>query len=182
MTIRISKEEFGELFDSFEHTAFRLEVRERYNVSYEQEHFRRFLAGSPDPDERRADYAKSWHVMLRRVRAAGCTFRRVRVVSLPPSDYNRYGLWSSQFTVADGDDIRYLDRAKASPELPDHDFWLFDSRTLVRMNFDEDDRPLRHEIVEDPAEIVKHNYWRDVAWHHAVKREDFATAELIGLG
>lgn len=42
------------------------------------------------------------------------------------------------------------------------------------MHFDEDDRLLGTEIIEDPAEVVQHNYWRDVAWHHAVRREDFA--------
>jgi hypothetical protein len=30
------------------------------------------------------------------------------------------------------------------------------------------------EIIEDPAGIVQHNYWRDAAWHYAVRRDDFA--------
>ena len=25
------------------------------------------------------------------------------------------------------------------------------------------------------AEIVKHNYWRDVAWHYAIRQDDFDT-------
>jgi hypothetical protein len=29
------------------------------------------------------------------------------------------------------------------------------------------------EVIEDPAEIVKHNYWRDVAQHHAIDRNGF---------
>lgn len=40
--------EFRQLFRSFTYTAFRLEVRDRYNVGYEAESVRRFLAGEPD--------------------------------------------------------------------------------------------------------------------------------------
>lgn len=42
------------------------------------------------------------------------------------------------------------------------------------MHFDGDENFLGGEIVEEPAEIVKHNYWRDAAWHCAVRRDDFA--------
>ena len=59
--------------------------------------------------------------------------------------------------------------------LPDHDYWLFDSRKLAWMHFDDtDDRFLGAEIIEDSAAIVQHNYWRDAARHWAVRRDDFA--------
>lgn len=57
--------------------------------------------------------------------------------------------------------------------------WLFDSRKLVRMHFDEDENFLGGEIIDDPAVIVQHNYWRDTAWHH-VKRDDLATEQHPG--
>ena len=41
-----------------------------------------------------------------------------------------------------------------------------------------EERFLGGEVIEDPAVIVQHNYWRDAAWHHAVRRDDFATEEL----
>ncbi|MGB6164049.1 MAG: DUF6879 family protein [Pseudonocardiaceae bacterium] len=81
---------------------------------------------------------------------------------------------------AAGEDIHYLARDQAqAATMPNHDYWLFDSRTLVRMHFDDADVFLGGEIVEEPAEIVQHNYWRDVAWHHAVRRDDFATEEHL---
>lgn len=46
---------------------------------------------------------------------------------------------------------------------------------LVVMRFDDDDRFIGGELVEDPAEIVRANYWRDAAWHKAVRRDDFAS-------
>lgn len=44
----VSGHTFGELFRSFEHTAFRLEQRERYNSPGEHEPIRKFLADEPD--------------------------------------------------------------------------------------------------------------------------------------
>ncbi len=108
-------------------------------------------------------------------------YSRARVVSVPFTDYSRFGLWASQFTVAAGEDIRYLTRNQAQRiGLPNHDYWLFDSRKLVRMHFDENDRFLGGEVIEDLAEIVQHNYWRDAAWRHAIERSDFAAEQGVG--
>jgi hypothetical protein len=99
----------------------------------------------------------------------------VRVVSEPLSDYSRFGVWISQFVNEAGDDVRYLTRDRAEAEnLPRHDYWLFDSRKLIRMHFGEDDRFLGGEVITEPAAIVQHNYWRDASWHHAVRRKEFA--------
>ena len=117
----------------FEHTAFRLEVRDRYDAPYENESLRRFLAGEQDD----LPWMQSWLVMLRDLTAQGRRFARVRVVSMPLTDYSRFGVWCAQFTNGAGEDIRYLTRDQAQAEgLPAHDYWLFDSRTLVRLHFD----------------------------------------------
>lgn len=164
-------DDFRQLFKTFDHTAFRLEVRDRYNVPEEAEMVRKFLTGEPDEGRK----SRPWLDLIREIRSAGKRFERVRVVSLPSTDYSRFGHAGAEINNWAGEEIRYLDRVKAeSVGLPNHDYWLFDSRKLARMHFDEDDRLLGTEIIEDPAEIVRHNYWRDVAWHHAIRREDFA--------
>lgn len=113
--------------------------------------------------------------MIRAETQAGRRFARVRVVSEPLTDYTRFGIWCAQFTNRAGEDIRYLPREKAhTAELPNYDYWLFDSHRLARMHFDDADQFLGAEIVEDPAVIMQHNYWRDAAWHYAVRRDDFA--------
>lgn len=119
--------------------------------------------------------------MLRKATAAGRHFARVRVVSLPLTDYSRFGVWCAQFTGGAGENIRYVTRDQAQAVgLPDQDYWLFDSSRLVRMHFDEQDRFLGGELVEDPTEIVQANYWRDAAWHKAVRRDDFADQQAVG--
>lgn len=114
--------------------------------------------------------------MIGEATAAGRRFSRVRVVSRPLTDYSRFGVWCAQFTNGAGEDIRYLERERAeAAELPDHDYWLFDSRKLIRMHFDKADRFLGGELVDAPAAVVQHSYWRDTAWHHAIRRDDVAT-------
>lgn len=146
-------------------------MRERYNAQREVESFRRFLDGEPD----NLEWAESWLSMVRKATTAGRRFSRVRVVSIPLSDYSRFSLRASQFTNAAGEDIRYVNRDAANDaQLPNHDYWLFDSRKLAMMHFSEHDRFLGAEIIEDPT---MHNYWRDVAWHCAVRRDDFDTEQ-----
>ncbi|MFC1440142.1 DUF6879 family protein [Streptacidiphilus sp. N1-10] len=169
-------DDFAKLFRTFEHTAFRLEVRDRYDASYENESLRKFLAGEPDD----LPWIQDWLTMISAATQRGLRFSRVRVVSLPLTDYSRFGVWCSQFTNGAGEDIRYLPRPEATAAgLPNHDYWLFDSCILVRMHFDDGDGFLGAEIIEEPAVIVEHNYWRDAAWHHARRREDFATEQRI---
>ncbi|MGB3438377.1 MAG: DUF6879 family protein [Actinophytocola sp.] len=160
--------DFRKLFREFKYTAFRLEVRDRYDDPHENESVRKFLAGEPDDLE----WSDTWLQIVREGRAQGRTFSRVRVVSVPLTDNSRFGLWASQFTVEAGEDIRYVARRDAI-DLPNHDYWMFDSCQVVRLNFDDNSVFLGAEFVESPVEVVQHNHWRDAAWHQAVRREDF---------
>jgi len=158
------------LFRTFEHTAFRLEVRESYNAPREVESFRLFRAGEPVD----LSWAETWFSMIRQATAGGRRFARVRVVSVPLSDYSRFGMLASRLTGEAGEDIRYLHRDIAEQlNIPNHDYWLFDSRKLVRMHFGEADKFQGGEIITDTTEIMNHNYWRDTAQHHAVIRDEF---------
>jgi hypothetical protein len=168
-----------ELLNSFEHTAFRLEVRDRYDEPDEHESLAQYLAGEPDD----LSWMQEWFDLVRKATANGKRVSRVRVVTVPLTDYSRFGLWCAQFTNSAGEDIRYLPRDDADAVgLPHHDYWMFDSTTLVRMNFDDNDMFLANELVDDPAVVVQHNYWRDAAWHHAVRRDDFASQQHLRRG
>lgn len=157
------------LFDSFEHTAYRLEVRERYNSKLDQlELFVR--------DGRVGiDWLEGWLDGVRTAASQGRTFKRVRVVDVPLSDYSRFSLWVAKYNNEAGEDIRYLARPDADKlGLPTFDYWMFDSRTVAMMHFGDEDVLLGFELIEDPAVVVDMNHARDVAWHHAVTRDAFA--------
>jgi hypothetical protein len=161
--------EFAELFRSFEHTAFRLETLEYYYSANEATALAQFTAGK----DVEMGWFGTWLAMIRAATAEGRRFTRVRVVSLPLSDYSRFGIFCSGYTGEAGEEIRYLTRDQATG-LPTYDYWLFDSRKLVRVHLTDDGHFLGGEVITDPAPVVQHAYWRDAAWHRAVRRDDFA--------
>lgn len=58
--------------------------------------------------------------------------------------------------------------------LPDYDFWLFDSKTLVQFAFDDEDTTLGVYVTQDPAEVLAACQARGAAWHHAIPTTEFA--------
>ncbi|ROT32387.1 DUF6879 family protein [Micromonospora sp. HM5-17] len=162
---------FRKLFVDFEHTAFKFEVRRAYGLPSEDLPFQQFLNGE-DPG---VEWLRDWLDLMREQTSTGKRVERVRVVDDPPSDYLRFEIFITPHNIAAGEDIRYLDRARARElQLPNHDFWLFDSRTLAILHFGEDDAFLGFEMVEDTDELLRHCYWRDVAWTRARRLSDQA--------
>lgn len=173
----IDDQRFKKLFDEYEHTAFRLEPRDRYNVPHDMELLADYLAGKP------LDLVSmdSWTSGVRTAASQGKRMSRVRVVSEPLTDYIKCSLIVAKTNNAAGEDIRYLPRDHAEKlGLPDTDWWLFDSVRAAILHFDDDDRPTgEYDLTEDLGFIVQCNHWRDVAWHHAVTREEFAAKHGI---
>lgn len=174
MIVLLSETELGDLLSGFTTSAFRFELRERYNSTVGAEPYRKWLAGEPD------DYAwhRSWMEKISRDVAVGKTWRRVRIVSVPPSDYTRYGMEVARLSVQAGEDIRYLRRDVAERlGLKPYDAWLLDDARLVRLHFsDADDTFTGAELVTGPEILKRHLEWRDVALKHAQPLEEFAAA------
>ena len=165
MSHLLSGEEFWQMFLSFEHTAFRLETRDSYDEPVEVEPYRRFLTGEPADNSWFMDYyrlVQGWVATGRRV-------ERVRVVTEPHSDYVRWSLGVAVLATEAGEDIRYLPRTRAAQlDLPDEDYWLFDSRRAARLHFGDGDQRVGVKLLEDPTAVARRCQWRDLAWHHAV--------------
>ncbi|MEV5572493.1 DUF6879 family protein [Spirillospora sp. NPDC052269] len=123
----VSGTAFVELFRTFAHTARRLEVRDRYDSPSEHEPLRRFLAGEPKD----MGWIQNWTRDVGQAVADGKVFQRVRVVSVPLSDYARFGLDLSRHNIATGEDIRSVDRRDAEG-VPGFDYWVFDSARAWR--------------------------------------------------
>jgi hypothetical protein len=156
---------FLDLFSGFEHTAYRLEVRRSYGVAEEDEPFRRFLAGDEPGDE----WLRPWLELMAGQTGMGKRVERVRVVDDPPSDYLRFEIANTCLNIEAGEDIRYLPRDMAQRmRLPEYDYWIFDSRFLVLLRFDDSDRFLGFERSADPDSVLRHLQSRDAAWHHAL--------------
>ncbi|MBB1245757.1 hypothetical protein GL263_19660 [Streptomyces durbertensis] len=158
----LSGEEFGRLFETFERTAFRLETLDEYDVEEEREEIARFLAGEdmgPDWDD------NPW---VRSMTDEGKSVERVHVLRSPLTDYLRYELSAYPGNVKAGEDIGIIDLVEQTVSgLPDHDFWLFDDRSVYRMHYTPEGRFVGGELL--PADrLAEYQGYRDLALNHAV--------------
>ncbi|MFG2721030.1 DUF6879 family protein [Streptomyces sp. NPDC048416] len=166
----ISFPEVAHMFADFKHTAWRLETRRGYASDRRGEKWQRWQAGQSIADEP----FDAWRTNVHKQTEEGKRFERVRVVDEPATEGQQYLLASGLGNVAAGEDIRNLTRSEASRlGLPAWDFWLFDSRTLVRFAFDDEDNTLGVIISEDPAEVLAACQARDKAWHYATRTGEF---------
>ncbi|WP_433890092.1 DUF6879 family protein [Streptomyces sp. CA-111067] len=167
----VDRDTFRRLFHTFKHTAWRLETRRGYASDRQDPDFRAFLAtGSApcDPDE-------PWFVNVRAQTAAGKTVGRVRIADKPPTTEQLFLLDYARHNAAAGEDIRYLWREDAGQAgLPAEDFWIFDSRLVALLHFDDQDNLLTVELITEPAEVVRYAVARDAAMHHAALYGQFA--------
>lgn len=145
--------------------AFHLEQRDAYNVTSEDEPFRRWRHVEPD------DYAwhSDWLSFVRQASAAGIQVQRVRVASVPHTEYIRWGLDVSPLNIEAGEDIRYLPRHLVEDiELPDEDYWLLDDDVLVLSVFSADGRTGGFARPSSPGLIGQCIAVRDQVWEQAI--------------
>ncbi|QTD99234.1 DUF6879 family protein [Streptomyces cyanogenus] len=170
----IDLDEFSDLFGKFEHTAWRLETRRRYASDEANDNWRQFVETGQADWTFDNPYCKT----IREQTDHGKRVERVRIVDQPPTTGQLYLLDNAKRNSAMGEDIRNLWRADADRlRLPAEDFWLFDSRLIALLRFDDDDQLTHVDLITEPAEVVRCCMVRDAAWHHAVPWKQF-TAEM----
>ena len=168
--MRLEGEAWSRYFQDFARSAFRLELHPVYTMPGEADELRRFRAGEKPPE----DYHYGWLDTLAAAVQAGKTMRRVRVVTRPLPAYIHYEFeWGFVYNVAAGEDIRVLDLTdQPGPTLPEHDFWLFDETTVVKLLYGPDGTQIGRELAEDP-DLDTYLGWRDGAWRDAVPFRDY---------
>ncbi|WP_338907067.1 DUF6879 family protein [Streptomyces nigra] len=167
----INDDTFGSYFETFQHTAWRLESRRGYGSDRASAKYQHWLETGELPD----DSDRPWCVNVRAQTAQGKRIERVRLTDDPPTSEQRYLLAAAATNNAAGEDIRYLRRADADKHsVPALDFWLFDSVFALALHFDAVDDYLGAELVNDPASVLKLCQIRDAAWHYAIRRDEFA--------
>jgi hypothetical protein len=169
--VRLDGDAWSRYFRGFASSAFRLELRQVYTMPDEVDDLAAFERGQLPPP----GYHYGWLDTVSDAVQAGKTFRRVRVVTRPLSFYTRWEfVWGYDWNVKAGEDIRILDLTNdAGPELPDHDFWLFDETTVVKLLYRPDGTQIGRELVEQP-DLSQYLAWRDTAWELAVPFTDYA--------
>ena len=172
----LSVAELDEFFERhFRRRAFRLEVRDAYEVASDGGDFARYMAGESLPDAARKN---AWLDELRADTAKGKAWQWVHVVRSPLSDYLRYSFeWGYAINIGAGADVRVLDLAeRARPAgLLDEDFWLLDDEAALVMVYDDANRFVGAEPVP-AAELPRYRAAQAAAWAAAQPFADYWAA------
>ena len=155
---------------TFGDSAFRLETRQSYAGSGEDEAFTAFLAEAAQPplDADDLDYLGS----VRAARQRGARWQRVHVIREPLTDYLRFELtWEYGPNVDAGEEVGLVVVGADEPwphDLPqERDFTLIDSRILFEQVYAPDGVWLGIEEVTNGDRIAQARRWRDVALRRA---------------
>jgi hypothetical protein len=168
----IALDKFDRLFTQFEHTAWRLETRRRYASDELTDTYAQFTRGEPVHWE---GIDAEWCAERREQAALGKRFERVRIADDPPTPGQLYLLDNARRNSAVGEKISNLWRSDAERlNLPAEDFWLFDSRLVALLNFDDADNLVSVELITEPSAVLRYSMARDAAMHHAIPYEEFA--------
>jgi|SoiMetStandDraft_2_1073263.scaffolds.fasta_scaffold428894_2 uncharacterized protein DUF6879 len=149
---------------NFQRSAFRLECLPEYKVPQEEEWLAAFKRDGSLPDLTPEN--DSWLKLVRTHAQHGCSMRRVRIVSHPLTDYERFELALFSASVKAGEDIRIAGSSPVSTVagegrrtgLPD--FWLFDDEVAIVLRYDREARFLGTEQAKD---LVTYQRMRDLA-------------------
>ncbi|MEV8453671.1 DUF6879 family protein [Streptomyces sp. NPDC052095] len=168
----VDRKEFQRLFQTFKHAAWRLETRRGYASDRQDPDFQTFLESGTSP----CDPGEPWFANMRAQTDAGKRVGRVRIIDNPPTTEQLFLLDYARHNAAAGEDIRYVWREEADRSaLPAEDFWIFDSRLVALLHFDEADNLLGIELITRPADVVRYGIVRDAAMHHALPYDRFAS-------
>ncbi|MEV0361345.1 DUF6879 family protein [Nocardia fusca] len=166
----LQNQPWPDLFRRAERSAFHLEVRDTYAVPDELEPFRRFLAGEPPTADN--GFSESWGSLMRESTGRGVMVSRVRVVTVPLSDYQRWVLSVTDMNAEVGENIRYLPRHLAD-HVPQDDFWLFDDETVGFNLVDGEGKPAGAAVTTDAGIAAHCRQVKEQLWGLAVPFADF---------
>jgi hypothetical protein len=148
---------------NFRRSAFRLETLPEYDVPQEAEMLARFKHGYPVemPDDH------PWLLNVRHHCGAAKVMQRVRIVSNPPSDYERFELSLYRHSSAAGEQIHIIEEYRRFSE----DFWLFDNQEAYILRYDRHGKFLAVEVGSD---VVAYRRIRDLALEQSIPFAEYA--------
>lgn len=163
-------EQFARLFENFQHSAWHLEMRGRYAVDETTDNYAQFVRGETPT----WDLDTPWSRTILAKTGDGAYVGRVRIVDNPPTTGQLYLLAHAEKNTALGEDVRQMWREDAKRvNLPEEDFWIFDSHIVAVCIFDDNDNMTGAELITEPSRVNQYNRLRDIALHYAVPYEQF---------
>lgn len=152
--------------------AWHLELRDTYKVTYEKAPIARWRNGEPE------DFAflEEWLSFVREVTERGLAVERLRLVTLPHTEYTQWSLFVAEQNVAAGEDVRYLPiREPLGVALPAEDCWLLDDDRLILSLFAPDGEAGGFAREEAPELIAEYRAVRDALWPMGISHSEYVT-------
>ncbi|MQB05724.1 hypothetical protein DXT91_16535 [Agrobacterium tumefaciens] len=154
--------ELGVAFESFERSAFRLEMLPAYDVFGEKEAFLAYLAG----EENKIEFNEAWHSILKDSQRRNASVSRVRLIDerTPYIDFEIE--WGYKNSVLFGERIltttskQIKDASFEAGLLFVKDFWIFDESKVFVMNYDFFGRFLGVLSADDQLKPIFNNFSR----------------------
>lgn len=130
-----------QLFNDFKESAFRLETLPEYNVPDETLAREYFRANGTLPE----GHNKEWLELISKNVSAGKTMKRLRLLTIPLTEYEQFEMAAYKGNIAAGEQIRFHKNKKLKPV---QDFWAFDNTWIARMLYDDHGAWLGAEVSE----------------------------------
>lgn len=159
------------LIGASQHEAFHLELQDSYDSPNEKEVFRNWLEGGPEDDY---GWFQGWLSTVRDLTARGVVMRRVRVVTVPHTDYIQWELEVARLNAEAGEQIGYVPRHLVDANrLTTFDWWLLDNRTVTFTVFEPSGQIAGSVATTDQRIAAYCREVRDYAWASAVPYADY---------
>ena len=139
-----------EYFNSFQESAFRLEILQRYNVDEEREAYEFFMKNKKVPDWLWED----WRDIVRQAKSRWAVMQRIRLIQFPISSYVLFEMETYKRNMEAWEEIFYIPFERCSVEVKS-DFWIFDDSIVLKMNYDKDGRFINFEEMNDCASYLQ---------------------------
>lgn len=165
--------DFDKGWETAKNEVFRLQLLSTYRVPGEEEEFERYLKGEKVIPSKDFD---DWKKQIAEVKNRGARIINLLVVDEPPSDYIYFSIDTYlKETRKSGQETLIVKRSDAAPFI-DHaiDFWMFDSKIVIPMKYDNEGHFLRTgKAVTGGHELSEYVKLRDVLMRIAISLEKF---------
>lgn len=158
---------FSDYFLNYNLEAFRFESLPEYNVQSEKEDFQSFIkTGKINTNKEFKSYLSNASIKLKK----GIRHIRTRMIHNPLTNYQIFETYLGYIPLSNfGAEINIIEESKLKSifnEIPS-DFWLFDYKYLVVMEYDKFGNFIDFSIVEDPITINKYVEIRNTLIHNS---------------
>ncbi|MEV6774600.1 DUF6879 family protein [Nocardia sp. NPDC051030] len=158
-------------------SAVHVEVQDSYQVPDEYEPLVRWRESREIIE---TDGGRQWCALVAETSARGVEVARVRVVTVPHSEYTAWLLDACASNIAAGEQIRWLPRHLTSAaEVPSDDFWLFDDEIVAFNTIDAAGDAVGLAVTTDPAIAAVCTEAWDRLWGKGIDHSDYVRSENI---